>query len=94
MPEQVFSDALHVELFIAGDSSKSRGHVTNLEKLLLTRGGEHASVTVIDLLLEPEKAAEMDILAIPTVIRRTPPPSVRIIGELTDGERVWAILSN
>ncbi|NNE24596.1 MAG: hypothetical protein HKN11_18505 [Rhizobiales bacterium] len=49
---------------------------------------------MIDLLDNPDSAIDTDILAIPTLIRRSPRPFLRIVGEMSDSERVWGLLTS
>jgi circadian clock protein KaiB len=45
---------------------------------------------IIDLLEQPHLAADHQIMALPTLVRRLPPPIKKIIGDLSDDERVLA----
>jgi circadian clock protein KaiB len=80
-------------LFVAGDSPQSRMAISDLKSIVETYGSDQASVTVTDLFEDPDAATEKDILAIPTLIRESPPPTLRIIGDLSNKERVWSVLS-
>ena len=79
-------------LFVAGDSPQSRQAIANLDQIV-GRSGTDAQITVVDLFDNPDAAIERDILAIPTLIRDSPPPSFRIIGDLSDRDRVWSMLN-
>ena len=80
-------------LFVAGSSPQSRRAISDLEKIIETHEPDETKMTVIDLFEEPDLAVEMDILAIPTLIRESPKPSIRIIGDLSHRDRVWSMLS-
>jgi len=78
-------------LFITGQSARSQRAVANLRSLcdLL---GENCELTVIDVLERPQAAEDERILATPTVIRRRPLPLRRVIGDLSDPDKVIAWL--
>lgn len=71
-------------IFILGDSPSSIRALTNLEKMCEKYFPGEYDLTVIDILKEPHMAEEYKILAIPTVIKESPPPARRIIGDMTD----------
>lgn len=77
-----------LRLYVAGQSRKSLAAIANLDKLCeLHLPGCH-SVEVVDLIKHPEMAAADQVLAVPTLVRRLPPPIKRIIGTLADVEKV------
>ncbi|MEM8755269.1 MAG: circadian clock KaiB family protein, partial [Pseudomonadota bacterium] len=67
-------------------------HVDRLRALFDENGESQDGLTVVDLDEEPERALSDDILAIPTILRRAPPPERRVIGDMTESERVWRLL--
>ena len=78
----------HIKLYVAGKTRRSRQAEDELWRMLTEEiAGEH-ELEVIDVLDEPEKAEADHILATPTVIRQLPPPVRRIIGELSDHQKV------
>jgi len=77
-----------LRLYVAGQSPKSLAAFGNLKAICEERLQGRYMIEVIDLLKNPRLAAEDQILAIPTVVRRLPPPLRRIIGDLSDTERV------
>lgn len=87
------SRAFDLRLYVAGQSLQSRKSIEDLDHLVEAHGQDRTQITVIDLFEEPDEAIERDILAIPTLIRESPPPKVRIIGDLSNGERVWTMLT-
>jgi circadian clock protein KaiB len=60
----------------------------NLKKLCEDHLAGHYEIEVIDLVEQPSLARGDDILAIPTLVRRLPPPLRKIIGDLSNTERV------
>ncbi len=85
--------SLELELFVAGDTRRSREAVQTLTELLKSHGLGEGNLTVCDLQDDPSRAAEQNILAIPTLIRQSPQPAVRVIGDFSDRDRVWSLLS-
>lgn len=75
-------------LYIAGQSPKSILALENITKYGKEYFTEKYSIEVIDLLKNPHLAERDEIFAIPTLIRRTPIPLRRIIGDLSDKEKV------
>ena len=77
-----------LRLYVAGQTPKSSAAFDNLKRLCEERLKGHYSIEVIDLLKNPRLAKDDQILAIPTLVRRLPPPVRRIIGDLSNTERV------
>jgi len=77
-----------LRLYVAGQTPKSSEAFDNLKRLCEERLKGHYSIEVIDLLKNPRLAKDDQILAIPTLVRRLPPPVRRIIGDLSNTERV------
>jgi circadian clock protein KaiB len=78
----------HLRLYVAGQSPKSLHAFANLRKLCDEHLAGHYEIEVIDLAEHPSLAQADDILAIPTLVLRLPPPLRRIIGDLSNTERV------
>ncbi len=78
----------HLRLYIAGGTSRSMAALSNLQKIC----DEHLSgkyhTEVVDLLKNPQLAAGDQILAVPTLVRTLPQPLRKIIGDLSDTEKV------
>jgi circadian clock protein KaiB len=85
--------AWHLRLYVAGQSPKSLRALTNLKTLCEEHVAGPYEVEVIDLLERPELARSDDIVAIPTLVRRMPLPLRRVIGDLSNTERVLVGLS-
>lgn len=77
-----------LRLYVAGQSPKSLAAIANLNKLCEAHLPGCHSVEVVDLTRHPELAAADQVLAVPTLVRRLPPPIKRIIGTLADVEKV------
>jgi circadian clock protein KaiB len=80
------------ELYVAGESAMSKNTVRNLRKLTEYFPPETCEISVIDITKDPERAAEKHILATPTLIKTFPAPQQRIIGDLSQMEKVIAVL--
>jgi circadian clock protein KaiB len=78
----------NLRLYVAGQTPKCISAFANLKKLCEERLGGNYSIEIIDLLKKPQLASGDQILAIPTLVRRLPPPIKKIIGDLSDTERV------
>jgi circadian clock protein KaiB len=78
-------------LYIAGQTPKSilaLENITKYSKEYLKGKGKNYTIEVIDLLKSPELAEDDQIFAIPTLVRRAPKPLRKIIGDLSDKEKV------
>ena len=78
----------NLRLYVAGQTPKCVTAFANLKKLCEERLAGNYSIEVIDLLKKPQLARGDQILAIPTLVRRLPSPMKKIIGDLSDTERV------
>lgn len=78
----------NLRLYVAGQTPKSLAAVANLRRICKEHLEGRCSIEVIDLLVTPQLAAGDQIVALPTLVRRLPPPLKRIIGNLSDTERV------
>jgi circadian clock protein KaiB len=77
-----------LRLYVAGNTSKSNNAISNLKKYCELHLGDKYSLEVIDLLVHPQLAAGDQILAIPTLVRKVPVPIRKIIGDLSNEEKV------
>ena len=78
----------NLRLYVAGQTPKSITALANLKKICEQHLVGRYQIEVIDLLVHPQLAAGDQILAVPTLVRRLPEPLKRIIGNLSDMERV------
>jgi|SRR5581483_1495203 circadian clock protein KaiB len=81
-------DSWKLRLYIAGQTSRSNAALVSLNEICRQYLPSHYQIEVIDLLKNPQLAAGDQILAVPTLVRRLPPPLKKIIGDLSDVERV------
>jgi circadian clock protein KaiB len=78
----------NLRLYVAGQTPKSITALANLKKICEQHLAGRYRIEVIDLLVHPQLAAGDQILAVPTLVRRLPEPLKRIIGNLSNMERV------
>ncbi len=77
-----------LRLYVAGQTPKSIAAFANLREICEEHLAGKYRIEVIDLIENPKLAEGDQILAIPTLVRRLPPPLKKIIGDLSDTERV------
>ena len=80
--------AYELRLYVAGQTPKSLAAFANLKKICEEHLPGQYSIEVIDLLKKPQLASGDQILAIPTLVRKLPEPIKKIIGDLSNTERV------
>jgi circadian clock protein KaiB len=78
----------NLRLYVAGQSPKSLKAFANLTRLCEEHLPERYEIEIIDLIANPQLAAGDEIIAIPTLVRRLPSPMRKIIGDLSDQDRV------
>lgn len=77
-----------LRLYVAGQTPKSLTAFANLKKICDEHLNGVCQIEVIDLLVNPTLAKDDQILAVPTLVRRLPEPMKKIIGDLSNTERV------
>jgi circadian clock protein KaiB len=93
-PEPIDSDITFdkdfyiLKLYVAGQTKKSLAAFTNLKKICEEHLGGRYRIEVIDLLENPQLAKGDQILAVPTLVRKLPEPIKKIIGDLSNTDRV------
>jgi circadian clock protein KaiB len=79
---------VELRLYVAGQTPKSVAAIANLKNICDGDFEEDYHIEVVDLLKNPALARDHQILAIPTLVRSLPVPICKIIGDLSDTERV------
>jgi circadian clock protein KaiB len=87
-PRQDAVPTFELRLYVAGQTTKSLSAFSNLKRICETHIAGQYRIEVIDLLRTPQLAAGDQILAVPTLVRRLPEPIKKIIGDLSNEERV------
>ena len=82
------SEICHLKLYVAGQTPKSITAFANLEKICEEHMKGKYRIEIVDLLKNPQLAKGDQILAIPTLVRKLPVPIRKIIGDLSNTERV------
>jgi circadian clock protein KaiB len=82
------SDFYELRLYVAGQTPKSIAALDNLKKICEERLKGMYHIEVIDLIKNPQLARGDQILAVPTLVRKLPTPIKKIIGDLSNKEKV------
>ena len=85
-------DVWHLRLYVAGLSPKSLDAFANLKKICEEHLTGHYEIEIVDLVDNPALARSDDVLAVPTLVRRLPQPEQKVIGDLSDADRVRSAL--
>lgn len=91
--QQSSMPSITLRLYVAGQTPKSITALNNLKKFCTEHLDQQYRLEVIDLLANPKLAQEHQIIAIPTLVRDLPLPIRKIIGDLSNTERVLEGLS-
>ena len=78
----------HLRLYVAGQTPKSIAAFANLKRICEEHLKGRYTIEIIDLVENPQLAKGDQIFAIPTLVRKLPPPLRKIIGDLSDETRV------
>ncbi len=78
----------YLRLYVAGQTPKSLVALANLNRYCEEHLQGRYEIEVIDLVEHPELAESDQILALPTLVRRLPPPIKKIIGDLSNKEKI------
>lgn len=79
---------MHLKLYVAGETPRSVAALANLKRLCEERIPGQYKIEVIDLIKKPQLARGDQILAVPTLVRRLPVPIRKIIGDLSNKEKL------
>jgi len=82
------AEVYQLRLYVAGQTPKSLTAFSNLKKICESHLEGRYRIEVIDLVEQPQLSQGDQILAIPTLVRKLPQPVRKIIGDLSDTERV------
>ncbi len=77
-----------LRLYVAGQTPRSIVALNNLKQLCETHLKGRYRIEVVDLLVNPQLSREDQIFAVPTLVRKLPEPIKKIIGDLSNTERV------
>ena len=79
---------IHLRLYVAGQTPRSLAAMANLKQVCEERVPGKYKIEIIDLLKKPQLAAGDQILAVPTLVRSLPQPIRKIIGDLSNKEKL------
>ena len=86
--DKLEKDKWILRLYVAGQTPKSIAAFNNLKKICEEQLKGKYSIEVIDLLENPQLSRDDQILAVPTLVRKLPVPVRKIIGDLSNTEKV------
>ncbi len=78
----------NLRLYVAGQTPKSMAAIANIRKLCDEYLPGRCTIAIVDLMKDPALAQHHQIVAVPTLIRELPEPIRRIIGDLSNTQRV------
>jgi circadian clock protein KaiB len=87
-PRKAESTRYVLRLYVAGQTPKSVNAITNIKKICEENLKGRYELAVIDLYQQPQLADGEQIIALPTLIKKLPPPLRRIIGDMSNTERL------
>jgi circadian clock protein KaiB len=79
-------------LYITGQTPRSERALVNLRRVCASWPEDQCEIIVVDVLERPQLAEDEKILVTPTLVRHSPPPQRRVIGDLSDTEKVLSWL--
>lgn len=86
-------EKIMLRLYVTGRSPNAEKALASIQKLLAEQMPDDYQLEVIDILKQPALAEQDRIIATPTLVKRHPPPVRRIIGDLSDREKVLSVLA-
>jgi len=91
MPRKVSAPKVALRLYITGSTPKSAEALANIKAMCEAHFAGRYDLEVIDLYQHPEQAALAGIIAAPTLVKQLPPPVRRLVGDLTDTDRLLLV---
>jgi len=79
-----------LRLFVTGTTSRSQRAITNMQRICEENLAGRYDLEVIDVYQDPEATRDLQVIATPTLVKLLPEPLRRIIGDLSDHEKVLA----
>jgi circadian clock protein KaiB len=81
-------EKFQLRLYITGRTPRSERAIQNLQHICDDCLREQCEISIVDILERPELAEEARILATPTLVKQSPPPVLKVIGDLSDFDKV------
>jgi circadian clock protein KaiB len=82
------ADSWNLRLYVVGQTPKSVAAIANLKKFCAEHLDDRYTIEIIDVATDPKIARRDEIVAIPTLVRKLPTPMRKIIGDLSNTDRV------
>lgn len=79
-------------LYVAGETPLARRAVANFETHIRPAIEGGCELTVVDVIARPQEAMSGRVLATPLLVRTEPPPTLRVVGDFSDADRIAQIL--
>lgn len=92
-PQPPNTDRYVLRLFVTGATSRSQRAIENMRKICEENLLGRFDLEVIDIYQNPEATRDLQVIATPTLVKVLPEPLRRIIGDLSDSEKVLAGLN-
>jgi circadian clock protein KaiB len=83
---------LLLRLYVAGESPNSLRAIANLQAICRAHLGERCQVEIVDILEEPLRLFADGVLVTPTLLKASPPPAWKLVGDLNEREKVLVAL--
>ncbi len=83
-----FNKQYILKLYVTGNTQRSESAISNLKELCEANLSNHHKICIVDVLKQPDLAEKEKILVTPTLIRESPLPQIRIIGDFSDKKTV------
>lgn len=77
-----------LRLYITGNTPKSKRAIANLLRICQEQLADQYQVEIIDVLEQPQVAEDEKIMVTPTLVKQLPPPLQRIIGDMSNSDKV------
>ena len=84
--------AMSLRLFVTGDSPDSAIAIANLRALFPNGDGAHVEIEIVDVQQQPARGARDGIIVTPTLLKVSPAPACRVLGNLTNREALRQLL--
>lgn len=82
---------IKLTIYVSKNSVNSDQVVANVIDAFSSRGGSKFNFEVVNVDTEPEKAEANKIIAVPSLVKEYPPPTRRIVGDLTSYDEIWRL---
>ena len=86
--EEQFQPVFYLRLFVSGSSSRSQQAIQNIREICEQYLPGRYELEIIDVSQHPEKTREYQVLALPTLLKELPEPLRKVVGDLSEKEKV------